>query len=127
MRPEGTAQRPGLFCHELLQALEASEGRRKRRKRDQKPDTIGLQLKRELLEAAVREDPDPEAFEGWLLDHVLRAGPGSGMVRAMAQSIWDEWRLVAVSPEFSDWLARGAPSDDRDHTGDAGSAASAER
>jgi hypothetical protein len=32
----------------------------------------------------------------------------------MALSIWDEWRLAATSTEFRQWLAHGAPSDDRD-------------
>jgi hypothetical protein len=32
----------------------------------------------------------------------------------MARQILDEWRLLAVSPDFDAWLARGAPSDDRE-------------
>lgn len=108
--------RPAEICRELLLALDASEGRRKRRKRDTTPDAIGLQIKRELLEAAVREDPAPEAFEAWLLERSLAAGPGSGTVRAMAVSIWDEWRLATELTSFRQWLAQGAPSDDREST-----------
>lgn len=107
--------RPAELCRMLLAALEAAEGRRKRRKRDQTPDAIGLSIKRELLEAAVSDDPDPDAFEGWLLARCLDAahGPGTGAVRAMAMDLLAEWRLAAVSPDFRTWLGQGAPSDDR--------------
>jgi hypothetical protein len=108
-----TELRPARVCEELLEALEASESRSRQRKRDQRPDTIGLGIKRDLLEAAVREDPDPEDFEGWLLDRVMGAGPGGGAVRAMALQIFEEWRLALLSDPFRDWLARGAPSADR--------------
>jgi hypothetical protein len=108
------ALRPAEFCRELLASLEASEGRRKRRKRDTTPDAIGLAIKRALLEAAVSDDPEPEEFEGWLYERCLAAGDGSGGVRAMAMSIWDEWRLATITDSYREWLARGAPSDDRD-------------
>jgi hypothetical protein len=51
--------RPGYVCQALLAALDASEGRRRRRKRDQTPDAIGLAIKRRLLEQAVREEHVP--------------------------------------------------------------------
>jgi hypothetical protein len=106
--------RPAHFSAELLDALEASEGRRKRRARDTTPDAIGLRIKRELLEGAVRDDPDPDVFEEWLTERCFDAGVADGPVRAMALSIWDEWRLAEMSTEFRQWLAHGAPSDDRD-------------
>ncbi len=107
------AIRPAEFCRELLVSLEASEGRRTRRKRDTTPDAIGLAIKRGLLEDAMRDDPDAENFEGWLLEQCLRVREGSGGVRAMALSIWDEWRFVSRAEGYREWLARGAPSDDR--------------
>ncbi|HWP35789.1 MAG TPA: hypothetical protein VNM66_09345 [Thermodesulfobacteriota bacterium] len=107
-----TPLRPAEVCRRLLAALDASEGRRRRRKRDTSPDAIGLAIKRELLERAVREDPEPEAFEAWLFEQALAAGAGSGPVRAMALEILDEWRLAGASPEFKAWLDQGAPSDD---------------
>ncbi len=115
-RPVGApgALRPAEFCRELVATLEASEGRRRRRKRDTRPDAIGLAIKRSLLEAVVAEDPEPEDFEAWLLERCLAAGHGSGAVRAMALSIWDEWQLAESAPDFRAWLAEGAPSDDRD-------------
>ncbi|PYO28264.1 MAG: hypothetical protein DMD73_06340 [Gemmatimonadetes bacterium] len=107
-----TPARPGEICRELLAALDASEGRRRRRKRDTTPDAIGLTMKRELLERAVAADPDPHRFEEWLYEQCLAAGPSEGGVRAMALSIFEEWRLAQDAAAFGDWLARGAPSDD---------------
>ena len=104
--------RPAEFCRRLLAALQASEGRQRRRKRDTTPDAIGMGIKRDLLERAVREDPAPEAFERWLLERCLETGPGSGAVHAIARDIFEEWRLAAASPSLERWLARGAPSDD---------------
>lgn len=104
--------RPAAVCRELLAALEASEGRRQRRKRDTTPDAIGLSMKRDLLERAVAADPHPEDFETWLSDQCFAAGGAEGGVRAMALSIFEEWRLAAEAEGFREWLARGAPSDD---------------
>ena len=106
--------RPAVVCGYLLAALDASEGRRRRRKRDTTPDAIGLTIKRELLEAAVRDDPDPEAFEGWLLARSLAVPEATGPVRSMALAVLAECRLAQESPAFSSWLSRGAPSDDAD-------------
>jgi len=106
-----TAPRPGEFCRHLLNALDASEGRSRRRKRDQTPDTIGLGMKRGLLERAAEEDPEPEEFEGWLVMQVL-AEPASGGLRAMCGEILDDYRFAAAEPTFQQWLADGAPSAD---------------
>lgn len=106
--------RPAQVCRELLEALAASDGRRKRRHRDTTPDAIGMQIKRGLLEAAVRDDPDPGRFEEWLMARCLAAPPTEsvGASRAMAIEIMAEWRLAASSPDFRQWLEHGAPSDD---------------
>ena len=108
--------RPGAFCRFLLQALEASEGQTRRRKRDQTPDRIGLGIRRALLERADADDPDPEGFERWLMARVL-ASPAGGPVRAMCAQILDEYRLARSRPEFGGWLAAGAPSADADRDG----------
>lgn len=100
--------RPSDICRELLLALDASEGRRKRRKRDTTPDAIGLGIKRELLEQAVAADPEPDDFEAWLFEHCS----SDGGRQAMALSIFEEWRLAHEAESFRGWLARGAPSDD---------------
>ena len=107
--------RPAQVCAALLAALEAAEGRRRSRKRDQTPDAIGLAIKRELLERAVQDDPNPEAFEEWLLHCVPVCAPQSaGAVSAMARAIFDEWRLAHSLDEFKSWLDQGAPSADAD-------------
>jgi hypothetical protein len=103
--------RPKDVCRQLLAALDASEGRRRRRKRDTTPDAIGLSLKRELLDEAIRDDPDPSDFETWL-EARCRDADGAGPIRAMARSILEEWRLAESSAGFRGWLGRGAPSDD---------------
>ena len=103
-----------LLCRGLLAALDASEGRRRQRKRDTTPDAIGLGIKRDLLAGAVREDPEPDDFEAWLLARCLAAdGTASvGATRMMALEILAEWRLAHAAPDFQAWLARGAPSED---------------
>src|SRR5207247_7476027 len=75
-------------------------------------DAIGLSIKRGLLEQAVAADPAPHEFEAWLQQQCFAAGPGGGGVRAMALSIFEEWRLAQDADSFRDWLARGAPSGD---------------
>jgi hypothetical protein len=108
--------RPAEVCAALLAALEAAEGRRRSRKRDQTPDAIGLAIKRDLLQRAVQEDPDPEAFEEWLLRCVqgCSAPESAGAVSAMARAIFEEWRLAHSLNEFKSWLDQGAPSADAD-------------
>jgi hypothetical protein len=103
--------RPAEVCRYLLLALNPSEGRRKQHKRDTTPDAIGIGLKRELLERAVREDPAPEEFEHWLLGQCQTMGIAAGPLRAMAQEILADWRLAESSAAFSTWLRHGAPSD----------------
>jgi hypothetical protein len=98
---------PIEFCRASLSALDAAEGRTRKRKRDQTPDAIGLALKRALLERGVQEDPAAEDFEAWLARHADNP---------MARPLLDDWRLAQAVPEFAAWLDRGAPSDDADHT-----------
>lgn len=105
--------RPARVCTALLAALDASDGRRRARKRDQTPDSVGLALRRELLVQVARDDPEPHAFEQWLLAHV-EASATPGAVRAIAVAVMDEWHLAHQMPSFADWLERGAPSDDAD-------------
>ena len=114
--------RPAQVCRELLEALAASDGRRKRRHRDTTPDAIGMEIKRGLLESAVRADPDPERFEEWLMAQCLSAPPAEsvGAYRAMAQEIAAEWELARTSSHFRQWLEHGAPSDDASTSEDRG-------
>jgi hypothetical protein len=81
---EKRTMRPAEVCRQLLTALDASEGRRKRRKRGTTPDSIGMALKHDLLERAVQEDLDPEVFERWLQERCLAAGSAGSPLRAMS-------------------------------------------
>ena len=124
MKNVSVALRPAEICRRLLTTLDASEGRRRRRKRNTTPDAIGMAIKRTILEETVRDDPDAEAFEGWLLERCLSAGESgtwsdagelfaaSGPVRAMALEVLAEWRLAEAPGAFRSWLSEGAPSDD---------------
>jgi hypothetical protein len=109
--------RPADFCRQLLAALGASEGRRKRRQRDTTPDAVGMGIKRDLLERAVQENPEPETFERWLMERCWGVGIASGPTRAMAQEVFAEWRLAQASGSFREWLDQGAPSDDAEREG----------
>jgi hypothetical protein len=113
-----TTLTPGEYCRLALRALDSSEGRTRRRKRDQTPDTLGLGIKRDLLERAAQADPPPETFAAWLLEQVL-ATPASGPARAMSLQILDEYRAAQITPGLSEWLLQGAPSADADRAGDA--------
>ena len=102
---------PRGFARHLLKAIEASEGRTMRRKRDQLPDVIGLGIKRGLLARIAQEDPPAASFEGWLMEQAFGAS-ASGGILAMCGEIFDEYRLAALDPTFAGWLAEGAPSAD---------------
>ena len=106
--------RPADVCRALLAALDAADGRRRRRKRDQTPDTFGLGIKRELLRRAIEADPPAETFEAWLLSYPLACERPEleGPSQAMARSVFEEWRLAHSLGAFREWLERGAPSDD---------------
>lgn len=105
---------PAELCRGLLGALDASEGRRKRRARNTTADSIGLAIQHDILEAAVRDKPASDEFEGWLLARCEAEGVGDGAVRAMALAIWDQWQLAQRAPDVHAWIVAGAQSDDRE-------------
>src|SRR5256886_16945292 len=78
-----TPLRPALVCRALLAALDASDGRRRGRNAGTTPDAIGISLKRRLLAEAIEHDPDPEAFDTWLLERCLPR-PEADSIGAMA-------------------------------------------
>lgn len=106
--------RPACVCRALLAAVDASEGRRRQRKRDQTPDAFGLSVKRALLQRVVDEDPPPETFEAWLLEYPATCGAPAlvGPALAMARAVFEECRLAHSLGEFRSWLEHGARSDD---------------
>src|SRR5687768_13643627 len=81
--------RPADVCRALLAALDASDGRRRKRKRDQTADAFGLAVKRDLLQRVVDDDPPSHAFEEWLFNYPATckrlelAGPARAMARAV--------------------------------------------
>ncbi len=111
MAQQLTSLPPAEFCRLALKALEGAEGQTRRRKRDQRPDQVGLAMKRELLTRGAEAAPEPEAFEAWLMAQVL-AAPVPGPVRAMCAEILDEYRLAALDTSLRAWLCAGAPTDD---------------
>ena len=105
---------PAELCRGLLGALDASEGRRKRRVRNTTADSIGLEVQRTLLEDVVREEPAPDEFEAWLVARCEAEGLADGALRAMALSVWDQWQLAQHAPDVQAWILAGARSDDRE-------------
>jgi len=105
---------PVEVCSGLLSALDASEGRRRRRSRNTTADSIGLAIQRGLLEDAVRERPSAADFERWLQERCVAQGESDGAHRAMALLIWHEWKLASQAEDVSAWLTSGARSDDRE-------------
>lgn len=103
---------PAEFARQALEAIEASEGRRKKRHRNTTPDRIGLDLKRDILAGLADEAPPAEELEEWLQRRIV-GSPDPGATRAMCLDVFDEYRAATLSPSFREWLARGAPSDDR--------------
>ena len=102
-----TPLRPALVCRALLAALDASDGRRRRRKRDTTPDAIGMSLKRRLLAEAIEQDPDPEAFDTWLLERCLARAEAvpMGAMRAMARDVLETSNVgstLAPRPRIAD-------------------------
>lgn len=108
---------PAELCRGLLGALDASEGRRRRRSRNTTADSIGMEIQRDILEAAVREAPDAADFEYWLLARCMAEGESDGATRAMALLVWQQWLLASEADDYREWITRGAPSDDRDREG----------
>jgi hypothetical protein len=106
--------RPSAVCRALLAALDAAEGRRRNRKRDQTADAFGLAVKRDLLQRAVDEDPPSASFEEWLFNYPLTCKEPHlvGPAFAMARAVFEEWQLAHTLGEFRLWLEKGAPSDD---------------
>ena len=105
---------PATLCRGLLGALDASEGRRRRRSRNTTADSIGMEIQRVLLEGVVRDAPDANDFERWLLERCMAEGESDGATRAMALFIWQQWQFASESEDYREWITRGAPSDDKE-------------
>jgi len=104
--------RPATICRELLAALEASEGRRRRRKarHDARRDRARHQAR--AARGRRRDDPPPAAFEAGCSSAVSPPAARPGPRARWPLEVLAEWRLASSLPEFGAWLDRGAPSDD---------------
>jgi hypothetical protein len=101
--------RPAEYARQALDVIELSEERRRRRKRDTGADRAGMDIKQELLVGAIEADPDPDRFEEWLLEQVIKS-PTSGSTRAMAIEVLADYEKARAVESFGGWLAEGAPS-----------------
>src|SRR5437870_3365910 len=72
--------------------LASGELRPRQRARDQQADTIGLELKRRMLELLMMHDPEPEDLERALCQVVEEMGPPTGPARAIASSFLTDYR-----------------------------------
>jgi hypothetical protein len=82
----------------------------RQRVRNQTPDTIGLELKRRLLQSLVDLDPEPGKLDETLARLIEELGPPTGPVRALAVSFRDEWQALPANPEWLEHLRAEAAS-----------------
>lgn len=107
-RPGDITLRPAEFAHLALASIGVAEGRRRRRQRDTLADTLGLELKLDLLFAIQAADPEPAEFQQYLLEYALQPGRATGPVRGVCSDVWLEWESALTSPGYVEWLRQGA-------------------
>ncbi|MBI3409019.1 MAG: hypothetical protein HY040_11785 [Planctomycetes bacterium] len=98
--PLSNSLRPRDFAMLLLASRDL---RPRKRARDQRADTAGLDLKRSVLEKLADHDPEPGEFEAGLLRILEEIGPPLGPTRAIASMIHEEWQAACINPE---WVAQ---------------------
>jgi hypothetical protein len=74
----------------------------RQRARDQQADRAGLELKGRVLNRLAALDPEPAELEAALVRIVEEIGPPTGPTRAVAASLYEEWRTACATP---DWVA----------------------
>ena len=104
-----TCVRPADACRALLGALDASEGRRRRRKRDTTPDTLGMVIKRHL-----RADRPVRSRAGLFRGVAARALPrerhgADGSDARHGPRGAHRVEADGCPGPFRDWLTAGAP------------------
>lgn len=103
-----------LRPHDFAVLMLASRDLRPRKRaRDQRADTSGLELKRGLLEQVAGRDPEPAELEDVLLRIVEEVGPPFGPTRAIAAIIHEEWQTACSNPEWVAQLLSEAVADKR--------------
>ena len=80
----------------------------RQRARDQQADIAGMAIKRRVLERLCELDPEPAELAA-ALDRIVRElGEPTGPVRAVAQSVLEEFTEAARSPSVVAWLVEQA-------------------
>src|SRR5262245_56979742 len=91
--------------------LASRDLRPRKRARDQRADTAGLELKRTVLEKVTELDPEPDELASVLLQIIEELGPPFGPTRAIASNIQDEWLAACINPEWVGQLLSEAVAD----------------
>lgn len=81
--------------------------------RNLEPDLVGIELKQQILAAAIAADPDAASFPERLVECALSLGIADGAARGVCSDILMEWRMAQTSPEFIPWLRAEAEREPR--------------
>lgn len=100
---------PREFC-ELLHRVTRTPPRLSR---NLEPDLVGIELKQQVLVAAIAADPDAASFPERLTECALALGIADGAARGVCSDILMEWRMALASPEFIPWLRAEAEREPR--------------
>ncbi len=84
--------------------LASRDLRPRQRARDQQADSVGLDLKRQVLERVAALDPEPAELEAALVRLVEESAKPSGPVRAVAASFHQEWQTACATPDWVEHL-----------------------
>ncbi len=98
--------RPRTFSLELLASMRAPQAGVNRLQSAARAQRLEDIIRRRLLEDAVRDDPDPEQFEAWLVRrcfgiarHFRAAGvPAHARVSMVGSGVLTEWHLARSTP-----------------------------
>src|SRR5262245_19647569 len=102
--------RPREFAVLLLSSRDL---RPRKRARDQRADSAGIDLKRRILESVAELDPEANELEEVLLHIIENIGPPFGPTRAVASVIHEEWQTACATPDWLAQLLSEAVSDER--------------
>jgi hypothetical protein len=100
-----------------LLLLASEELRPRKRLRSQYPDTLGMELKRSLLQRVVDVDPEADDLEAILARLIDELGPAPGPTRALAVGFRDDWRGLEANPEWLEQLREEAAREGSDGGG----------
>jgi hypothetical protein len=97
-----------------LLLLSSEELRPTKRKRNQTPDVVGLELKRGLLQRIADLDPESGDLEATLARLIDELGPPPGPIRALAIGFRDDWNGLAGNPAWLEQLREEAAREGRE-------------